>query len=264
VQAYLEENINIYGISIQNEPFHSPDDYPGMLMNTTQQINIIKHLGFRFREYNINTKILLLDHNWDLYEKAIEVLQDQDAYSYIDGIAWHGYSGPNPRIQDTIKKEFPEKDHYFTEITGFKGAPNFHDNLVWWYKNIYIGSIQNWAKTVLLWNIVLDENGGPMLRDYTDMRGVITVKSPNDVQFEGEYYAIGQMSKFVPRNSVRVGTRTNSDDLYTVAFRTPDGSTILVVLNGSDSGIEFEIVHGLNRMQYSISAKSVFTFCYNF
>lgn len=53
---------------------------------------------------------------------------------------------------------------YFTEISGGDWDTNFASSLTWNARNIFIGQTRNWARSVLLWNIALNENHGPKVR----------------------------------------------------------------------------------------------------
>ena len=49
------------------------------------------------------------------------------------------------------------------------------DELGWNVQHLVIGATQNWARTVLLWNLALDPQGGPTNGGCTNRRGVVTV-----------------------------------------------------------------------------------------
>ncbi|MBD3353396.1 MAG: glycosyl hydrolase [Candidatus Lokiarchaeota archaeon] len=261
IQVYESHDIDIDAVTLQNEPFHSPDDYPGMLMNVSEQIRFLNILGSAFSDNDISTKILILDHNWDLKDKVLSVLENETVRKYVSGVAWHGYSTPEPEIQTEIHRQYPEIDHYFTEVTGFNAAPYFHDNLAWLYENIFVGTIENWAKTALLWNLALDENGGPILRPYYDMRGVVTINQSDPIpEYEVEYYALGQMSKFIVPRARRIKTNGFFTNLDFVAFINPDGSQVLVVSNPTSENIDFSVRCNFDCFDYSLKPKSVVTF----
>lgn len=264
IQAYAAHDIDIDAVTLQNEPFHSPDDYPGMLMNVTQQIDFLIALGTAFDDNNIDTKILILDHNWDLADEALAVLSNSVARQYISGVAWHGYSSPDPAAQSRVRDKYPTVGHYFTEVTGFNAAPYFHDNLAWLYKNVFVGSVRNWAKTVLLWNLALNESGGPILRPYYDMRGVVTIDQNDPVpEYEVEYYALGQMSKFIRPGATRLKTSSLFAKLDHVGFKNPDGSKVLMVSNPASEVVKFSVRFGFDCLDSYLPAKSVITFTWD-
>ena len=104
--------------------------------------------------------MLAYDHNWDNTAYPIQVLNDPAANQYVAGTAFHAYAG-SVGAQNVVHNAHPDKDIYFTEITGGDWATNFGDNLVWNFQNILIGSIRNWSKNALLWNLALNQNDGP-------------------------------------------------------------------------------------------------------
>ena len=62
----------------------------------------------------------LLDHNYNLWGRAIDEFSDPGVYDYIDGIAWHGYAG-EPSAMTRVHDAFPQKNAYWTE-----GGPDFN------------------------------------------------------------------------------------------------------------------------------------------
>ena len=98
-------------------------------------------------------------------------------------------------------------------------------------ENLLIGAVRHGAKTVLLWNLALDEQHGPHLGGCNDCRGVVTIRRSGVVDYNVEYYALGHLSKFVPPGAYRVASETSGSPVESVAFRTPDGEIVLVVYN---------------------------------
>ena len=157
-EAYQAAGLPFDAITLQNEPLYT-SNYPSMSMSATQQIDLIKnHVGPLFSANGLTTKVLAYDHNWDNTAYPIQVLSDPVAAQYVTGTAFHAYAG-DVSAETTVHDAFPNKDIYFTEITGGNWATNFADNIVWNFQNIFIGGTRNWAKTALLWNLALDQNG---------------------------------------------------------------------------------------------------------
>jgi glucosylceramidase len=231
VQAYAAAGVPVHAVTLQNEPFHEPPDYPGMLMNATEQARLASLLGPAFAAAGLSTEVFILDHNWDLENEALAVLADPAAQPHVSGVAWHGYSWPpDPGAQARVRDRYPDTKQFFTEVTGFWAAPVFADNLGWLNEHILVGGTQNWASAVLLWNLALDDRGGPILRDYHDMRGVVTIAA-GGVTKEVEYYALAHFSRFVPVGSHRIGCQVSGDQVVATAFETPDGLIVTVVAN---------------------------------
>jgi glucosylceramidase len=260
-QAYEAQGLPFDTVTVQNEPQNSSNN-PSMTMSTFEQSTFIgDHLGPALASAGVDTKIVAFDHNWDNWNYPVIVMNDPEAGPYTTGAAFHGYSG-TPDQQSSFHDFFPDKDIYFTEISGGDWATNFSDNLMWHTRNILIGSTRNWAKTALWWNIALDENNGPYLPGgCSGCRGVVTIDSSDGgVEFNEEYYSIAHASKFVKPGAVRIDSDTHDNIIETVAFLNPDGSKVLIALNPSSFARRFDVLEDGESFSYRLTAKSIATF----
>lgn len=244
IQQMKTNGVAIDAITIQNEPQYEAA-YPTMAMSAEEQnIFVRDHLGPRFASENISTKIVLYDHNWDTPEYPIAILNDSVTRKYVHGAAFHCYGGDVANMA-RVQQAYPDKKLYFTECSGGSWAPNFGDNLLWYTENLLIGTTRYGSSNVLLWNLALNENHGPTTNapDSTrnenlgcmTCRGVITANSTtHDITYNEEYYALAQFSKFVKRGARRISC-TVAEPLQAVAFKNPDKSIVVVVLNPASS-----------------------------
>lgn len=257
VQEMKAEGITIDAITIQNEPLH-PGNNPSMYMTAEDQANFIKnHLGPTFEQENITTKIIIYDHNADRVDYPISILDDADAKKYVDGSAFHLYGGEIGNLS-LVHNAHPDKNLYFTEQ--WIGAPgSFADDLKWHVGNLIIGATRNWCKTVLEWNLAADSNLEPHTDGgCTQCLGALTIDG-NVVIRNPAYYIIAHASKFVRPGSVRVESNM-VDGLPNVAFETPDGSIVIIVLNASDSNKTFTIRIGDKKVKSSLQAGATGTY----
>lgn len=252
------EGITIDAITIQNEPLH-PGNNPSLLMLAPQQADFIKnHLGPAFQSANINTKIIIYDHNCDKPDYPISVLNDPAAKQYIAGSAFHLYAGDISALS-TVRNAHPDKDLYFTEqYTPSTG--NFSGDLKWHLKNVVIGSMRNWSKTALEWNLANDASFGPHTPGgCTTCKGGITINGSTSYIQNVGYFIIGHASKFVPAGSVRIGSNIIGN-LYNVAFKTPTGKKVLIVVNDGNSAELFNIKYNGKWITTSLDSGSVATY----
>lgn len=258
LKAYQNEGIEIDAISVQNEPLHEAA-YPSMRMEANEQLDFIKnHLGPLLEKENIKTKILAYDHNWDRPDYPMTILADADARKYVSGSAFHAYAG-NVTAMSTVQEAFKDKGIYFTEISGGQWATNFADNMVWNMKNIFIGAPANWSKNALLWNLALDENHGPKNGGCGDCRGVITISEGGFIQRNVEYYALAHLSKFVADGAKRIKTNPVTAVEH-VAFKNPDGTVAVVILNGANNFQRVNLVRGNGQVIFNQEQASVVTY----
>jgi glucosylceramidase len=238
IQGMQTKGIRIDAITIQNEPMHGGNN-PSMLMTAAQQADFIKnHLGPAFQAASINTKIIVWDHNCDNPAYPIEVLNDPQAKQYVDGSAFHLYNG-NITALSQVKAQHPDKNLYFTEqYTASTGG--FAGDLRWHLKNVIIGSMRNWSRNALEWNLANDAVYGPHTPGGCDVcKGALTISGTSIVR-NVAYYIVAHASKFVPDGSTRIASNLYGN-LQNVAFKRQDGKKVLIVLNDESTTQTFNI-----------------------
>jgi len=251
IQAMAKEGIPIWSLTPQNEPLN-PGNNPSMYMSAEMQGNfIVKALGPVFEKQNIQTKIIIYDHNCDYPEYAIELLKVPEVRKYVNGSAFHLYAGEITALSK-VKAAHPDKDVYFTEQwTGAKG--NFASDFMWHMKNIVLGSVNNHAKAVIEWNLATDPSYGPhTLGGCSECLGALTIGG-QEITRNQSYYIIMQAAKFVPPGSIRLGI---SPPLGTqaAAFKRPDGKIVILIQNeGAKKNIS------LDNLNLALAAESFLT-----
>jgi glucosylceramidase len=260
VQAYEAEGVPVYAVTVQNEPRHETDTYPSMRMEPRDQARFVReHLGPAFTQAGLRTKILIWDHNWDEPEYPLEVLADAGARRYIAGTAFHGYGG-DVSAQAKVRDAYPNKEIHFTESSGGDFAPDFGGNLRWDVTNLIIGATRYGAKTVLKWNLVLDENHGPTNGGCKDCRGIVTLnRKTGEVTRSEEFYAFGHASRCVRPGAQRIETSA-LPDLPNVAFRNPDGTFALVACNPKPVPVSFALRWRDGAVNATLPPGAVMTF----
>ncbi len=258
IQAMQSLGININAITPQNEPLN-PYNNPSMVMEAVSQADFIKNnLGPAFQTAGLNTKIIAYDHNCDVYQYPITVLNDAGARPFVDGSAFHLYAGDISALS-IVHNAYPDKNVYFTEqYTSSTGS--FGGDLKWHIKNVIIGSMRNWSRNALEWNLATDGNYGP----HTDggctvCKAAVTVIGTDNYQRNVSYYIIAHASKFVPAGSVRVGSNI-AGNLSTVAFKRPDGKMVLIAENDGTAVQSFNIKYNNRWVTTILDAGAVGTY----
>ena len=239
IQEMKKQGIPIHALTPQNEPLHAGNN-PSMHMTATEQADFIKNaLGPAFKKAGIETKIIIYDHNADNPGYPISILNDPEARQYIAGSAFHLYAGDISALS-TVHDAYPNKDIYFTEqYTSSQG--DFGGDLKWHLRNVIIGSMRNWSKTALEWNLANNSSFGPHTEGgCTTCKGAVTISSSSSYTENVGFYIVAHASKFVSPGSVRISSNIIGD-LYNVAFRTPSGDKVLIVLNNGNSSQPFNI-----------------------
>ena len=257
IQAMKANGITIDAITPQNEPLYAGNN-PSMFMSAVDEALFVKKfLGPEFVKANITTKIILYDHNCDGYYYPLTILNDPEARKYSDGSAFHLYNGEISALT-AVHDAYPEKNVYFTEQ--WVGAPgDFAGNLLWHVKNLIIGAPRNWSKNVIEWNLASDPNYNPHTAGgCSSCMGGLTI-SGDVLNRNVSYYIVAHASKFVPMGSIRIDSNLQTN-LPNVAFLTPTGKKILIVLNESTSSQIFNIQFKSKIVTHNLAAGSVATY----
>jgi glucosylceramidase len=231
LKAMREAGIVVHAITPQNEPLNQKND-PSMGMDCAEQADFIKHhLGPALLEAGLaEVELFCWDHNCDVKDYPLAVFADEDARAYLQGSAWHLYGGDIAALAE-VHEAYPDMKVYFTEQwVGADGQ--FAADLRWHVRNVLIGSLRNWAGVVLEWNLASD----PDCRPHTPggegaCVGALTVGA--GISRNVAYYVIAHAAKFVRPGSVRIFS-DEPPSLPNVAFRTPAGQIVLIVLNDGD------------------------------
>ncbi|RFM26396.1 glucosylceramidase [Deminuibacter soli] len=258
IKGMQQHGINIDAITIQNEPLH-PGNNPSMLMLPAQQADFIKNnLGPLFASEHISTKIILYDHNADRPDYPLSILNDPGARKYVDGSAFHLYGGHIDTLA-SVHAAYPDKNLYFTEQ--WVGAPgNLKKDLDEHVRKLSIGAARNWCRTVLEWNLAADPKQNP----HTDRGGcngclgAVTIAG-DTVSRNPAYYIIAQSAKLVRPGSVRIASN-EPEGLKNVAYRTPQGKKVLLVLNTGSTAKQFYIKDSHQQVAVSLSPGAVATY----
>jgi glucosylceramidase len=262
LQAYAAEGIQVETVTVQNEPHFTAEDYPGMYMTSADQVTFVRdYLAPAFSQAHLTTKILAFDQNWNEANYPLEVFSDAGARAVISGSAFHCYAG-NPSAMTSVHASYPDKSIHVTECSLFAGTtPTFTDSLIWTTRALLIGSLRNWAQTVITWNLVLDQQYGPHTGGCIDCTGLATIdRGTGRATLNGEFYALAHVSKFVQRGADRIESTTfGSQGVDDVAFRNPDGSYVLVVSNSWQTGA-IKVRFGGESFTFALAPGSVATF----
>ena len=250
------QGINIWGITVQNEPGNGTND-PSMLMTSAEQKNFINnYLGSAMALAGFGSiKIIAYDHNCDNTAFPIDVCNNS---AYVDGAAFHLYAG-NISAMTTVKNA-TNKNIYFTEqYTGAGG--DFSGGFSWHMQNVIIGAATNWAKAIIEWNLASNPTQDPhTVGGCSTCLGAITVDNALGYTRNVSYYIVGQISKFVKDGAVRIDATTSDATIGSVGFKNSDGSNAVLIYNSNNSSKTVKVLYSSKSFNYTIPAASAVTF----
>lgn len=262
IEEYKKQGIDINYLTIQNEP-NAKQLWESCLYNVEEEAEMaLDYIIPNLRANNLDTKVLIWDHNKErLYLRAKEIF-DKDECNLISGIGYHYYSGDHFENIKLVREKYPQKLIIHTEgCTGFsirkrsRQIPNAEI-----YAHDIIGDLNAGANGYIDWNILLDFKGGPN-------HVLNNCNSPIMASFFGKnykknasYYYIGHFSKFIERKATRIAYSKFTDKLEITSFKNPDGKIVVVILNRNDNDEGFTLV--LDNKIYSdrIKKHSILTY----
>lgn len=259
VEAYVAEGVRVDAVTSQNEV---DTDQDGRMPQCTwpQEVEVEfvgKHLGPAFVKAGLRTKIWLIDHNYNLWGRALAELEDPDVRRFADGIAWHGYVG-TPDKMTIVHDAYPDKHAYWTEGGPDVTDPKYQTDWTTW-ASTFTGILRNWARCIIAWNLALDEHGKPNIGPFS-CGGVVTIDSRTKaITRSGQYWAFAHFSRHVRRGARVIESTGRPPGVTHVAFENPDGSRVVVLANAGPSAARQRVVLGGSAAELTLPSDSVTT-----
>lgn len=235
IQEYAKEGVHVRAVTINNEVDTDQDGrMPACAWPQEYEVDFIRyHLGPAFEKAGIDAKIWMIDHNYNLWGRALASLDEPGLLKYCNAIAWHGYVGDPKRISQ-VQSSFPQVEMYWTEGGPDVTNADYATDWAKWGKTFTM-NLRNHCRAITAWNLALDEKGNPNIGPFP-CGGIVTIDSQSkEVSYSGQFWAMAQFSKFVKRGAQCISSVSEEDgELMHVAFKNPDGQYVLVVTNAGD------------------------------
>ena len=253
LQGYAAEGVPVQALTSQNEVDTDQDGrMPACIWPQEYEIQFVRdHLGPLLESSGMPTKIWILDHNYNLWGRVVDSLEDEKFRKYTNAVAWHGYYG-TPDMMSKVHNAFPDVEMHWTE-----GGPDYTDPgyLTDWCKwgGTFSNVLNNCCRSITAWNLALDEHGRPNLGPFP-CGGVVTIDSKTkEITRSGQYWAFAHYSRVIRRGARRFESKSDATGLQHVAVENPDGQQVLVLTN---SGPAKTVDLRLANMSTPISLKA--------
>ena len=271
IKAFEAEGIQITSVTPQNEPLNWGNSM-SLYMPWDQERDFVKTaLGPTFKREGIDTKIICFDHNYNYdnmeeqFRYPVRIYEDADASRYISGAAYHNYGGNRKELLE-IHKLAPEKELVFSEasIGEWNNGREMEKSLLRDMDELTIGTVNNWCKAVILWNLMLDTkqgpHGGPGACSVCYGAVDIDPETYSVITRNSHYYVIAHMGAVVKPGAVRIQSKGDiPQEISYSAFENPDGSYALVVCNKGKNEL-LSVNDGKRCFTYQIPAKAIVSF----
>lgn len=233
-----ETGIDIYAISLQNEPFFA-NPFEANVVYADEYADILSFVAQRFRQEGLQTKLFGPEHmaewSWGVQQDYVaEILKDLNVHSLLDIYAVHGYvDGVAPDYGSasgwtTLHEQITQahgKPLWMTETSGYpqtwQGAVDLARSM---YLALRFGNISAWV----YWSI--NNNPGNEF-------SLMSNGEPTDL------YAVSkQFFKFIQPGAIRIAATSTDNQVLPLAFKNPfTGAMTVVLINSSDSDKEISL-----------------------
>jgi glucosylceramidase len=293
IDAYKAEGIDIWGVTVENEPLGNGNNWESMHFTAEEMTSFVaNHLGPGLEASGKgHVKILGYDQNRDHLKDWVDVMfKDEASSKYYDGTAIHWYASTYevfPEVLQYAHNKAPDKYLIQSEACIDAEVPKWKDDAWYWSKeatdwgwdwapqdqkylhpkyapvNRYardvIGCLNNWVDGWIDWNMVLDRQGGPNWFKNWCLAPVIVDPEQDEVYFTPMYYTLSHFSKFIRPGARRIGFENSNESLMVTAAENPDGSLAVIVFNEGGQRENFVLSLLDKEVQLSIDKQAIQT-----
>ncbi len=293
LEAYKQEGIDIWGVTVENEPHGNGNNWESMHYTPQEMTNFVQHhLGPTLEKKGWGgVKVLGYDQNRAGLKEWVDAMYESEETSkYYDGTAIHWYESTYEVFPDDLQYAHQKApDKYLIETEGCIDAevPHWKDDAWYWSKEatdwgwdwaseedkhlhpkyvpVYryardiIGCLNNWVDGWIDWNMVLDRQGGPNWFENWCVAPVIVDTDHDEVYFTPLYYTMTHFSKYIRPGAKRIDFTHNDEDLQLTAVQNVEGNIVVVVLNTTEKAKSFEIGIEDEKYSFTIDKKAIQT-----
>jgi glucuronoarabinoxylan endo-1,4-beta-xylanase len=219
------QRINLYAISIQNEPDAAVNTYEACQWSSANIHNFVTNLYNALVAKGVgSTKIILPEsQNWlDPHNLAGPSMTDSNVAAEVGIIACHNYDGANGPVN--LAKNSYGKALWETEVAQLSGEANDITNGVYYAKRIFLFMTVAQANAWSYWWVVPSSSEtGLMTRNVSPTKRM---------------FAVGNYSRFVRPGYYRIDvTNTTSSTLISAYNDTNSGNFAIVAVNPTSTGV---------------------------
>lgn len=243
IREFQNRGFAVQRISIQNEP-KAVQTWDSCLFTAEEEKSFLRDFLYpTMKSHGFeNIEVFIWDHNKERIYERVRYTVDEETREMVSGAAFHWYSGDHFEGLELVRRLYPELKLIMSEscleysIFDEKNIESVTNKLC----HEIIGDLNHGMCAFYDWNLLLDEKGGPNhVGNYCHAPFLYDVEKkkllPQKTQEQYEMF-----SHFICPGSVRVQTTKFTEQIDTVAYRTPDGRIVLILLN---KGKELEAVN---------------------
>lgn len=267
VRRYRDAGCDVRMVSVQNEPA-ATQTWDSCLYTAREEGEFAaQYLRPALDKAGCgDVKILAWDHNKELLvQRAAGTLAAEGADKAVDGFGVHWYSGDHFEAIAAVRALYPGKEVWFTEgcveYSRFDGMPRVGKAEM--YAHDILGNLNAGIAGSLDWNLLLDAAGGPNhVGNFCEAPLMLTADG-SDFLINGEYWYIGQFSRFIRPGATALGHSAYTAGLEATAFLNADGRKAAVLLNRTGGALDASLTEdGVTGYNFTLAPHTIATVTY--
>jgi len=233
ILEFRKRGIEIDIVNMQNEP-EAIQTWESCFITAEEEAGFLADYLFpALDKAKLDTKTIIWDHNRDrMVRRAKTSFANPKVRDRVWGVGYHWYVSDAHKNLDAVHTLYPDKHILLTEccveFSIDKGSDRYARGER--YGRQIINDFNNFGEGWIDWNLALDEQGGPNhAENYCEAPVMI---EGGKAIYNPSYYYIGHFSRYIEPGAKRVKCINDAENqLYTTAYRNPNGKLIIVVQN---------------------------------
>ncbi len=266
IRKYREAGMLPTMVTVQNEP-DSTQTWDSCLYSGEEERDFVKnYLGPALRAGGLeDLKLFIWDHNKEsVYTRTKVVAEDKEADQYVDGVAFHWYTGDHFEEVALVREAYPKKLLYFTEgcVEYSRFADSGEIKKAEIYAHDLVGNFNAGMNAYIDWNLLLDEKGGPNHVQNFCAAPIMSNEKKDGIVKNLSYYYIGHFSRFIKTGAKRMALSRYTDKVEAAGFVNPDQERVIVLLNKSNEDVTVSLYEYGKGNVLCVEAHSIMTISY--
>ena len=249
IQAYKEQNINIFAVMPQNE-FNSPQIFPSCTWRAEALSDFIgNYLGPAMEKEGVEVMFGTMERANEALVDTILTTPASSKFVKCVGFQWAGKGAIGG-----IHKRYPNLKLYQTEQECGDGKNTWEGAMYSW--DLMRHYLNNGVCAYNYWNMSL-EKGGISRWGWAQNSLVVVDPRTKDFEYSYEYYVMKHVSHFVRTGAYKLETEGGFDNV--LAFKNEDGSIALIFANETNEDKTIAIRVGDQTYSPNVKANSLNT-----
>lgn len=237
IEEFGKRGYQVQRISLQNEP-KAAQTWDSCVYTAAEEKKFLKDYMYpALQKHQLShVEVFIWDHNKERVFDRVSEIVDDETEQMVSGVAFHWYSGDHFEALDLVRRQYPDIKMIISEscIEYSKFGTGDHQKNANRLSHEMIGDLNSGMCAFYDWNILLDDAGGPNhVGNFCHAPFLYDTKKKELIpQLILQHF--NHFSHYIEVGARRIGFSRYTDALDMTAFKNPDGSVVIVVLNRTE------------------------------